>query len=386
MKTLNELLSEANGLIADAKSGNLTDEKAARLEEVKADIVAAQAREKAIAEGEALVKGIRAAGPATEAAEEVEAKTPGEHFVKSVRDDIAAFKQNRALGLNAPEFKAAGDPSAVGTFWFPDRDRTVTGYTRPRLTVANLLTAGTVAGNGLVYFVELLKEGAIAAVAEGQQMSKIHYRYEEVREGLSKIAGLTDITDEMLEDLDYLASEVNGNLVTDLLLHEEQQLLSGDGVGPNVKGILNRDGILSIAAENARDNAAAIHRATTQISIASGREADAIVIHPIDFERERLVRDKNDQWISGGPLSTYAAAPLIWGKAAVITPAATLGQPLVGAFSTATLFRKGGLKVTSSLESGDNFETGKVTLKAQERLGLKVPKPAAFAKVTLATA
>nr|WP_256974347.1 phage major capsid protein [Corynebacterium diphtheriae] len=45
--------------------------------------------------------------------------------------------------------------------------------------------------------------------------------------------------------------------------------------------------------------------------------------------------------------------------------------------------RKGGVRVDSANTNADDFENNLVTLRAEERLGLIVPLPAAFVKVTL---
>jgi HK97 family phage major capsid protein len=78
--------------------------------------------------------------------------------------------------------------------------------------------------------------------------------------------------------------------------------------------------------------------------------------------------------------------PAIWGLPTVVTPAIAKGTVLVGAFSDATLFTKGGVKTAISLENKDNFETNKGTLRAERRLALKVPRAHAFVKVTLSSA
>lgn len=387
MKTLAELIAEANALIIEAKSGApLAQEKSDRLVAIQGEIVEARAKEKAIADGEALLKGIAAAGPiAAPAADEapVQAKSLGEHFVKHA--DVAGFKANPKAGMSAPEFKAAGDPALVGSVRVESRDTNVNGLVRQRLTVADLLSPANLDGTQIVYMEEQLSEGSVKAIAEGEAAPKITYNFTEVREGVSKVAGITTVSDEMIEDLPYVAGQINGNLVTDLEVEEERQLLRGDGVGSNLKGIENRSGLLTEAAADVTDNADAIHRAATKISIASAKEADAVVIHPIDFERERLDKDKNGAYTAGGPLANYGTNPTIWGRTAVVTTAATQGKALVGAFSSATLLRKGGVVVKTSSETGSNFEEGLVSIKAEKRLGLEVRRPSAFCLVTLST-
>jgi HK97 family phage major capsid protein len=380
------LIAEANALIAEAKSGAaLTQEKSDRLVAIQGEIVAARALEKSIADGEALLKGIQGAGPAQEkSGEDVQAKSLGEHFVKHA--DVAAFKANPKAGMAAPEFKAAGDPAVVGDIKIEQRSTNVNGLVRQRLTVADLFTPAVLDGTQIVYLEEQLSEGSVKAIAEGEAAPKITYHFTEVREGVSKVAGITTVSDEMITDLPYVASAINGNLTTDLGVEEERQLLRGDGVGSNLKGLENRSGVLTEASANLDDNADAIHRAATKVSIASGHEADAVVIHPLDFERERLAKDANGAYTAGGPLANYGTNPTIWGRTAVVTTAAIQGQVLVGAFASATILRKGGVLVKTSSETGSNFEEGLVSIKAEKRLGIEVRRPSAFAKVTLSTA
>lgn len=385
MKTLADLIAEANALLIEAKSGApLAKEKSDRLAAIQGEIVAARALEKSIADGEALIKGIQGAGAPQEKNADVPAKSLGEHFTKHA--DVAAYKANPKAGMAAPEFKAAGDPALVGDIKIEQRSTVVTGLVRPRLTVADLFTPAQLDGTQIVYLEEQLSEGSVKAIAEGEAAPKITYHFTEVREGVSKVAGITTVSDEMITDLPYVASAINGNLTTDLGIEEERQLLRGDGVGSNLKGIEKRSGVLTEASTDRTDNASAIHRAGTKVSIASGHEADAVVMHPLDFEKERLRQDKNGEYVAGGPLANYGTNPTLWGKTAVVTTAAIEGQVLVGAFASATLLRKGGVLVKTSSETGSNFEEGLVSIKAEKRLGLEVRRPSAFALVTLSNA
>ena len=68
----------------------------------------------------------------------------------------------------------------------------------------------------------------------------------------------------------------------------------------------------------------------------------------------------------------------------MVTNSMPKGTCLVGAFRQgATVLRKGGLRVDSTNTNADDFDNNLVTLRAEERVGLMVPLPAAFVKVTL---
>ncbi|MEC5185305.1 HK97 family phage major capsid protein [Cryobacterium sp. MP_3.1] len=375
------LLIEAQSLISAAKSGIATDEQSARLTVVTGLIKAAQANAASVAEGEALIKSLSAAGPAV-VATEAQAKTLGAHAVKSL--DLAGFKATRTP-RSATEFKAVGDPTLVGTDIVADVDREIVGNVRTIPSVEALFSAGNLGGNALKYRVELPVQGSVAAVAEGDAKAQVTYTYEERQEGISTIAGFTELSDDMLEDLDYVAAEINNNLVTDLNVETDRQLLDGDGAGPNVLGVLRRAGVLTLVSPTVAENLDSIKRASTLVSIASGRQASALVINPLDFDRLILSKDGNGAYLGAGPFVATVTQG-IWSITAVVTPAITQGTVLLGAFATGTVLKKGGVrtKITDSHEG--NFVKGISTIVAERRLGLKVNRPAAFIKLTLATA
>ena len=72
--------------------------------------------------------------------------------------------------------------------------------------------------------------------------------------------------------------------------------------------------------------------------------------------------------------------PPVWGLKTVTTNAAVPeGTYVLGNFRQgATVLRKGGVRVDSANQNQNDFEHNLITLRAEERLGLVVPAPAAF--------
>jgi HK97 family phage major capsid protein len=194
----------------------------------------------------------------------------------------------------------------------------------------------------------------------------------------------------MIEDLDFVMSEINNRLVYELRLLEENQLLAGNGTPPNISGILDRT-ISTETAADADDNADAIFRAMTKCQTDGGLDADGLVIHPLDYQELRLSKDANGQYFGGGFFTgPYGQGgvmeqPPVWGLRTVVTPAITQGTALVGAFQQAsTVYRKGGIRVESTNSHASDFTSNLVTIRAEERLALAVRRPLAFCSVTLA--
>ncbi|WP_343120402.1 phage major capsid protein, partial [Clostridioides difficile] len=113
------------------------------------------------------------------------------------------------------------------------------------------------------------------------------------------------------------------------------------------------------------------------------------VMHPTDYEALRLNKDGNGQYFGGGYFQgQYGNGgvmenPPVWGLRTVVTSAIPAGKVLVGAFKSAKLFTKGGIRVESTNSNVDDFINDKITTRLRKREGLQVKYPAAFVYLDL---
>lgn len=388
LKAINTKAKDGTATDEDIKSGH------ALLVEL-ADVKAAIKRE---TDSQSLLQAIAEIDPESEKGSASDTpSTPGEWFVKHVGADLIAKKGISNTTFSAPEFvKAAGDPAtspaglgAYNTFY----DRTVVQDFRRRLVLADLLGTGTLTNNNAVtYLVESpTVEGGFATVAEAALKPGLHFGDPTMRtDSLKKVAGILRFSDEMVEDFGFLVSEINNRGLYLLGLAEEAQLLSGDGVGTNVLGLLNRSGVQLESAANISDNPDAIFRAATKVATATGLTSDAVVINPLDYQALRLRKDGNGQYYGGGFFQNQYGnggimeEPPIWGMRTVVTPMMAAGSVLVGALrQAATVYRKGGVRIESTNSHNDDFAYNLITTRIEERIALAVRVPAALVKVTL---
>jgi HK97 family phage major capsid protein len=328
------------------------------------------------------------------------AKSLGEHFVKHAHEKLMHAKGQSNVTVGVPEFqfKAATDNHVVGGWtagapFLTDFDRTIVQALRIRLTVDDLLSQGTISGNAISYLIEGAMEGDFTTVAEGAAKPQIHFvNPSQVTDALKKIAGFIKLTDEFLEDAEFLASEINNRLLYRLAYTQEQQLLNGNGTGQNILGILNRSGLQTETSAGPTDNEDALFRAITKVEVNSGLAADGIVIHPTDYQQIRLRKDANSQYYGGGPFAgQYGVGgvpmqPPIWGQRTVVTPAIAAGTVLVGSFQmAATAYSKAGrgVRVEAATQHATDFTDNLVTIRAEVRRALAVRVPPGFTKVTL---
>ena len=399
-----ELLAKAREIAEKARTDKreLTDEESTEVGEYLTEVKAITASVIADAKSRALLGQLDAMASTPDQPMShngvPEPRSLGEHFIKHAHSELIASKGRDGYSISTPEFgtKAAADPHVVtgwtaGTPYLVDYDRTIVQALRIRLTVADLLGAGTLAGNAISYLVEGAMEGNFTTVAEGAAKPQIHFvPPTAVLDALKKIAGWIKVTDEFLEDADFLMSEINNRLLYQLGYFEEQQLLNGAGTGTTVLGLLNRSGIQTELATGPTDDADAAYRAITKIETNAGLPADGIVIHPTDYQNFRLQRDGNNQYYGGGFFQNeygnggIMEKPPLWGLRTVVTPAIAAGTALVGAFKLATtLYRKGGVRVESTNSHVDDFTNNLITIRAEERVALAVRVPLGLCKLTL---
>ena len=266
-----------------------------------------------------------------------------------------------------------------------------------RLTVADLMPNGTASGNSIIYMRESAVTNSAATVAEGGLKPASDINYAQVTETFKKIANTLKISDEMLQDVPYVQSQVNGRLVFFVQQKEEQQLLSGAGTGSELLGLLNRPGLTAAQAKSTDSAIDAIYKDITKIRVSAFVDPSAIVMHPTDWQAIRLLKDANNQYFAGGPFTAaYGNGPFnaqdrsvlgsndsLWGLPVVVTTSATVGTAVVGAFNTcAEVFRKGGITVEATNSNENDFLTNLIAIRAEERLALAVYRPAGFSTVT----
>ena len=381
--TLKERFEAAKTALAEVKSAVEAGEKSAEdLQNAITELETVQTQIKAADEAEALMKGLET--PKVEKADkEVEGKamprTLGENFVEEIKKQTIGKK----FDLNIPAFKAATDTqtSPAGAVDFATTfDKTVVEAARVPLVVRDLFGAENISGSTLVYLVEGAMQGAPAVTAEGAEKPQIHFADPTPETvSLAKVACHIKESDEYIHDYPFLASAINGRLLYELGLVEQNKL---------VTDLLATSGIQTgtyAANATASDIADAILQAAMDVQNSSGFAADAILINPADWYALRVAKD-NDKRYYGGGFFGAQNVPNLWGINVCVSPAVTAGTIVVGAYKTcASVVQNGGVSVEAVNTNEDDFVKNLMTIRAEERLALAVRRPAGFKKLTKAS-
>jgi HK97 family phage major capsid protein len=267
-------------------------------------------------------------------------------------------------------------------------------------TIRDVLINGTTTNNSIIYFRELSFTNNAAAVAEATASTgatglkpESAMQLEQATAPIVTIAHHVPITRQTLEDAAEMRTYVEQRLLDGLRLVESDQLLNGDGTGANMTGLLATSGIQALdgtyftgaPVNNAgqdNENFERILRARQLIRTVGRARANFVVLNPADHEEFLTSVDANRQYFGPGPFSAAGVSNL-WGLRVVEDENIAAGTALVGDGRMAAVWDRMQAQILVDTIN-DQFTRNMLTILAEERLGLSVFRPAAFAEVTLA--
>jgi HK97 family phage major capsid protein len=274
------------------------------------------------------------------------------------------------------------DAASGGALIVPDY-RPVVWPLVPTVVVADLIAPGTTTSNLVTYPRETAATvNAADTVLEGAPKPESTLGFEPIEEHVRKIATWVPVTEEMYGDQPQTASYIDMRLRQFVLEKENDQLLNGTGVAPDLLGFLARPGLAPAVARGTDTNADAILKQIQAIASTTGEQPSGLVIHPTNWATMQLAKDTQGNYIGNGPFAA-PQTPVLWGVPVAITKTIAAGTALVGAFRGASqIFRNGGVRVEATNSHADFFVKNLWAIRAEERLALAVYHPSAFGTVT----
>lgn len=254
--------------------------------------------------------------------------------------------------------------------------------------VLDLIPVSTVDAPLVEYLRHASTTGTAGMVAAGAQKPSVTLNVSKEVATVRKVAVTATANDEDLQDFadfrDYIASELQRIVIDE----ENSQVLSGDGTGENLTGLLTQTGIQTLDASTAGPSGAAlegvdaIEEAITMLRTgAAFCEATAVVLHPSTWSLLRRAKDSYGRYLVN-PDPTANDAHSLWGVAVTVTTGMPTGEALVlnGLKGGAGLVRRG---LTIESDYGQQgFEFNQTTFRCEERLAVYSPYPAALVHVT----
>lgn len=341
--------------------------------------------EKAIAKLDGKLEALTESAKFEKKAEKV--GSVGEQVTKGYADQVDAIKAGKTLNLDV---KTTIDADYTGTRALTELDPVVDNIVRQRVLLQNVVNRGVISTKFVTYIQQTLQSSA-SWIAEAGAKTIGNVQYEEVSEEVKKVAGIIKVSKEMLSDLSFMRSEINGDLMRTVEAQIEDQLLNGDGLGANLKGILSQAPTFtaggfatSVIDANISD--------VLRCAIAQIEEAhfmpNFIVLHPRDVAKLHLTKTTTGEYTYGAFIvNPLTGEPQLLSLRVLSTTYMNEGDFLVGDMSMDNLRFREAMNISVGYVN-DDFQKNMVSILAEARLVnyIKANQTGAFVKGNIATA
>lgn len=320
----------------------------------------------------------------------VDNRSIGQRFVD--RDELRSWAQSGGYGNSpvlstADEFRSVVDLTTVGSRLVPERLARVGNDFLDRRTFLLDMLPSIPVSNGNVEYVQdqsplASLANAAAETAEAGAKPKAGVTLVLVNEPTATIPAWANITRQTVQDAPQMQGYLDGRLRYSVKRRADAQSINGNGTAPNLRGLINRTGIVTYAPAGAEARYRSIRRA-----IRLGEDAEAvyeiIVLNPADAEIFDLSNDTTSG-LHAADFNGLAATPsrTSWGLTQVRSTAIPSGTALlIDPMAVAVLDR---MDVTAFVTDShaSNFTSNILTLLLEARIGLALFDPAGVARIT----
>lgn len=259
-----------------------------------------------------------------------------------------------------------------------------------QVRLMDLFSQGAAASNVISWVYQANKDGAAGGTAEGATKSQIDFDLVVASQAVVKRTAYIKVSTEMIDDIDFIESEIRNELMRELMKDIELTAYSGNGTAPALNGIRTvatafAAGDFALAIDNANE-VDVLTVAINQIAIADQPAPNAILMHPTDVTKMKVIKVSATDKRYVERLQMVAGQLSLDGVPIIATTLVTAGTYLVGYFPLATLYTKGGINIQVGLD-GNDFTKNLRTILAEWRGALvtKNNDRTAFVKGTFAT-
>jgi HK97 family phage major capsid protein len=314
------------------------------------------------------------------AAQEAKDESVGAQFTKNAEYD--SFLRKDARGRLRLEVKNT-ITNAIGNTYSDRKPGLVEGAFRV-FTIEDLLTSIPTTAPSIDWIRENVFTNAAAERAEGTAKPESSITFTTGTMPVSTVAHWLKITRQLAMDNAALTAYINRRMVYGVNLRVETQLVSGNGIAPNINGLTNAGNFTAHGYTSASLTALGLSPTNRFDLIGkmigdtalADYPADAIILNTADWWTMRLAKDSTGRYLLGDPVSM--TPPSLFGRPVVASNAMTADNVWVGSLAqAATLHNREGVVVELSDSDENNFQLNLVTIRAERRLALTVEKPAA---------
>lgn len=371
--TPEQVVEKINSLVAEKTANSVSKDELEALKSQLTDLTAKYDNtevKSAIAKLEGMIEGMKE----VKTSENVTIKSIGQAIAEAYSssiDKIKAVKENG--GLINLDVKAAGTMSITsnysgGQVALSQLEAGVARIVRRMPFLRQLVNVAGTTSKYITYIEQKNPDGGAGMTAEGALKSQADFDLVETSKAVKKVTAWIKVSKEMIADLPFMRNEIDTELMELVELKLDAQILSGDGAGDNLEGILQNavafsagGFALSLVSPNEYD---VLRVAISQIQGAEFNP-NYIVLHPEDCAKMELTKTSTGEY-------TYAMSYVVDGIVRVKSvpvienTGVTAGTFLVGDFTKSNLRIREDLNVQVGYVN-DDFTKNLMTILCEAR-------------------
>ena len=297
-------------------------------------------------------------------------QTVGGEFIKS--DAFKSLSEGRA---ERARYEVKNTVLTGPTTTQPAQNASIIQGSFAPLTLRNQIPTIQVQGNSVNSLREAVFTNNAAEVAEGALKPESAITFEPYNVVVETVAHWIKVSNQLLADAPAVAAYIDTRLRDGLAQRIDKQLLIGTGVTPNLSGLTDAGNFTAFTATSGANLVESINKAKYN-RWAAGEIVDTVVVNPTDWMAMEMLREGTGTgtYLFGAPGTIAGGQP--FGVSVVISPNMPVGNFLIGSLrSSAVIYQRQGATVEMGYVH-DDFTKNLVTIRAEERLGLGVDRPA----------
>lgn len=302
--------------------------------------------------------------------------------LKDASDGVKSVLHEVGLPYSAKSLIAVGS-TATNAVVLDDSPVTLG---KPATSLFDIIPARFVEGTDqFSYLRQTVRDNNAAPVATGAVKPTSIYTLEKVTDTLKVVAHISEpVPVYWLKDVSSLDKFLRDEMGYGLQVALEDQTVNGNGVDPNLDGVLATSGIQVQAFVTSA--LVSLRKALTAAET-MGYAPNGIAMHPTDWEALELLTTTTGEFLLGAPgeVPIDRVARRVWGLPVALTLSLAAGTALVVSEDSVGIVAD----PTVSFEYGvvnDDFQRNQVRGRAELRAEVEVTRPAGIVKVALKAA
>lgn len=326
-------------------------------------------------------------------------KSAGQTLVESdsfkslIRNGEIKLAKGQTISVDMTKNTILGNSTGAsgGPLVPPDRQPGIVPGAFRTLRVVEALPSGTTTSNMVEYAQEASYTNSAAETSEGEAKPESVLTFTLVDAPVRTIATFLRASRQILSDASALASYIDARLRHGVLQRLETQVISGNGVTPNLAGMLKSGNFTAYTAVTGDNGFDSVNRAKYQV-LATDFEADTVILNPADWgamERTKQGTGGDGAYV-GSIAASYVAGGLasavLWGLRVVLSNSVSAGTFIVLASTAVQVFLRDDVTVNVYEQDADNVTKNLITILAEMRAAFCVYRPQAIVSGALTAA